>query len=100
MDDAGDGKLMVQHLRVSRLLPVLLCAMVLGACDGLFGPEVICGPLDASECEEAVRKIESALEPQFPGRRVAVIEIVEEDGSAHVWLDDGTEIGWSGTPRQ
>jgi len=94
------GKLMVQHLRLARLLPMLLCAIVLGACDGLFGPQVICGPLDASECDEAVREIQSALGPQFPGRRVAFVEIVEEDGSAHVWLDDGTEIGWGGTPRQ
>ena len=79
---------------ITRALAALPFVVVVGACDVLFGPEILCGPLEASECGEAVEVIQSTLGREYPNRRVVFIEFVNEEGHASIRLDDGTEIGW------
>lgn len=90
---------MAGRMRIRRLSLMLLCASVVGGCDGLFGPQVICGPLEISECEEEVQEIRNTLRPEFPDRRIVFVEFLNENGDANVRLDDGTEVGWGGGKR-
>ena len=85
---------MTRRMGITRVLMVLSFVVVLGACDLLFGPEIICGPLEAAECGEAVEAIQLTLGREYPNRRVVFIEFVNEEGHASIRLDDGTEIGW------
>ena len=76
----------------SRYTLAALCSIVfIGGCD-VFGPEVRCGPLSTSECEQEAQEIQRNLSLEFPNRRVVYIEFVHDDAHAIVRLDDGTEI--------
>jgi hypothetical protein len=82
-----------QRVRLGQRLFAPLYAIFVAACD-VFGPQIDCGPLEASACREAVQMIEATLQREFPTRRVVLVEFLNEDGHANVRLDDGTEIGW------
>jgi hypothetical protein len=84
---------------VNRAIGALLGAVVVGACNLILGPEIICGPLDAAACAAEVEAIQAALGSARPDQRVESIEFVNEVGDAHVLLSDGTEVGWGGEPR-
>ena len=76
----------------SRYTLAALCSVVLiGGCD-VFGPEVRCGPLSTSECEQEAQEIQRNLSLEFPDRRVVYIEFVNDEAHAINRLDDGTEI--------
>ncbi len=77
----------------SRYTLAALCSVVfIGGCN-VFGPEVRCGPLSTSECEQEAQEIQRNLSLKFPNRRVVYIEFVNDEAHAIVRLDDGTEIG-------
>ena len=56
-------------------------------------PEIDCGPLNASECDQAVQAIQETMATHYPNRRIVYIEFLNDEGHATVRLDDGTEIG-------
>jgi hypothetical protein len=89
---------MDERMSATRAAAVALLAMLLGACDGLFGPPINCGPLEPSACDQAVEEIRAVVIREYPARRIVFIEFVNEDGHANVRLDDGTEIGWGERP--
>jgi hypothetical protein len=81
---------------------MLCCAILAGSCNLVAGPQIDCGPLAPWDCDRHVGEIQAMVIAEFPGRRVASIEVANDEGDAMVRLDDGTEIGWGGSdgPRR
>ena len=71
-------------------LGIALLALVLGACDGAFGPKVDCaGYYDSTDCADHADEIVARLRADDPTKSIVELRFTA-DGGYEVTFSDGT----------